>query len=314
MSRRNVFIGLVLMMSVFTACSTGTPLAVTPLPKTEQHPAMIQFDKTVHFTAPDGAPVLAAQDEYLVEQTADVQIRLVPDKGGSPLLLAADIGTHDLEVSAPFPLILALNDDARDVLLLMPDGTALDARGSLSGLRTRDIVSTQRHYHLAYQIDQATGQVQFGDGATGQRLPAGESLGSSNYRVGAGSIGNIGATAQSSELYMINVQSLVSQRQLAVSLAQNIVAAQNEPFHLEYNMNRPGSDYGQRTTVSPEACRAICSADGACQAFTFVKPPAGASAGQCYLKRAVPAQIGNPCCISAKRKSAAQELIGNIGR
>lgn len=113
---------------------------------------------------------------------------------------------------------------------------------------------------------------------------------------------------------MIDLQSMVSQRQLAVSLAQNIVAAQNEPFHLEYNMNRPGNDYGQRTTVSPEACRAICSADGVCQAFTFVKPPSGASAGQCYLKRTVPTQTGNPCCISAKRKSAAQELIGNIGR
>ncbi|MEQ1656798.1 MAG: PAN domain-containing protein, partial [Nitrospira sp.] len=109
-------------------------------------------------------------------------------------------------------------------------------------------------------------------------------------------------------------QSVLSNRAMALALATNIAAAQNEPFHLEYNMNRPGNDYGQRPTASPEACRAICSADSTCQAFTFVKPPAGASAGQCYLKRAVPAQIGNPCCVSAKRKSAQQELIGNIGK
>lgn len=314
MSPRNDFIGLILIMLVFTACSTGTPLTATPPPITEQQPAMIQFDKTVHFTAPDGGHVVVEPTDYRVEQTMESHLRLVPEKGGRPILLAAVSTTHDIEISKPFPLLLALNEDARNLVLLFPDGTAIDAAGSLSGIQSRDLARPRRHYHLAYQLDQATGQVQFGDGVVGKRLPGGQSQVASNYRVGAGSMGNIGATAQSSELAMIDLQSMVSQRQLAVSLAQNIAAAQNEPFHLEYNTNRPGSDYSQRTTVSPEACRAICSADGSCQAFTFVKPPAGASAGQCYLKRAVPAQIAAPCCISAKRKSAQEEIIGNIGR
>ena len=60
--------------------------------------AAIQFDKTVHFPAPDGAPVLAATDAYLVEQTTESQLRLVPDKVGSSVLLAAITGTHDLEL------------------------------------------------------------------------------------------------------------------------------------------------------------------------------------------------------------------------
>lgn len=300
-----------LLPSLLWACATGEESAVPVSYENGGTAITIQLDKTVHFTAPDGAPVLAAQDEYLVEQTADAQLRLVPDKGGSPLLLAADIGTHDLEVSAPFPLIVALNDDVRDVVLLMPDGTALDARGSLSGLRTRDIVKARRHY----QLDSAAGQVQFGDGVAGKRLPANQSRVASNYRVGAGSIGNIGPNSPAGgELSMVELQSVLANRATALALATNIAAAQNEPFHLEYNTDRPGNDYGQRTTVSPEACRAICSGDGNCQAFTFVKPPTGASAGQCYLKQAVPTQIGNPCCVSAKRKSLQQELIGNIGR
>ena len=274
----------------------------------------IQIDNAIHFSAPDGASVRAAPDAYLVEQTADAQLRLMPDKGGSPLLLAADTGTHDLEVSAPFPLILALNDDARDIILLMPDGTALHARGSLSGVRTRDTVRARRHYHLAYQFDQATGQVQFDNGAIGQRPPTGQSSVLPNYRVGAGASNYSREAASGAEVSMIELQTVLSNRQVALALTVGMMAAQQEPFHLEYNTNRPGNDYGQRTTVSPEACRAICSADGACQAFTFVKPPAGASAGQCYLKQLVPAQIGNPCCISAKRKSTQQELVGNIGR
>ena len=276
---------------------------------------VILLDKPIHFAAPDGAPLLVQPNDYRVEQTTESHLRLVPEKGGRPILLAAMTTTHDIEVSTPFPLLLALNEDARNLVLLLPDGTAIDAAGSLSGIQSRDIVRQRRQYHLAYQLDQTTGQVQFGDGVAGQRPPGNQSQVASNYRAGPGSIGNIGASSMAgAELSMVELQSVLSNRATALALATNIVAAQNEPFHLEYNTNRSGSDYGQRTTVSPEACRAICSADSTCQAFTFVKPLGGASAGQCYLKRAVPAQIGNPCCISAKRKSTQQELIGNIGK
>lgn len=301
-----------LLMAVLAGCG-GQGLTESPTSTQGTRPAFT-LDTAIHFSRPDGAPQIIEPNDYRIEPTADSQLQLFPETGGQPILLAAVTTTHDIEISKPFPLLLALNEDARNLVLLFPDGTAIDAAGSLSGIQSRDLARPRRRYHLAYQLDQATGQVQFGDGVVGKRPSGGQSQVASNYRVGAGSMGNIGATTQSSELAMIDLQSMVSQRQLAVSLAQNIAAAHNEPFHLEYNTNRPGSDYSQRTTVSPEACRAICSADGSCQAFTFVKPPAGASAGQCYLKRAVPAQIGNPCCVSAKRKSAQQELIGNIGR
>ena len=310
-TRQMRFYSLVLMASLAGCGGQGLP--PSPASKVTTMPALT-LDTAIHFSTPDGAALLVEPDDYRVEQTTDGQLRLLPEKDGRPILLAAVTTTHDIEVSKPFPLLLALNDDARNLVLLFPDGTALDAAGSLSGIQSRDLARPRRHYHLAYQLDQATGQVTFGEGISGQRPLGGQSQVTSNYRVGTGSIGTVGAISPSAELEMINVQSLVSQRQMAVSLAQNIVAAQNEPFHLEYNTDRPGSDYGQRTTVSPEACRAICSADGTCQAFTFVKPPAGTSAGQCYLKRTVPAAVVNPCCISAKRKSAQEELAGNIGK
>jgi hypothetical protein len=276
---------------------------------------IIELDTVIHFAAPDGAPVLASPEAYLVEQTGEAQLRLVPDKGGSPLLVAAETTTHDLDLSSPFPLLLALNEGTRNVVLLRPDGTALDAAGSLSGVQSRDIVRQRRHYQLAYQLDPTTGQVKFGDGATGQRPPAGQSSVSANYRIGAGALGNVGAASSAGgELLMIQLQSLLSDRQQATALATNIAASQNERFHLEYNIDRPGADYGQRTTAGPEGCRTICLADGTCQAFTFVKPPAGASTGQCFLKQTVPTPVGDGCCISAKRKSAQEELIGNIGK
>ncbi|TKB81360.1 MAG: hypothetical protein E8D44_16975 [Nitrospira sp.] len=305
------------MVALVLGCGCATQDAPTRTASQEYGVTVtaIQLDTAIHFATPDGAPFLVEPDDYRVEWMPAAQLRLIPDKGGRPILLAAVSTTHDIEVSQPFLLLLALNEDARNLVLLLPDGTALDAAGSLSGIQSRGLVRQRRHYHLAYQLDQATGQVTFGDGVAGERPPANQSQVASNNRVGAGSIGNIGATSTAgAELSMVELQSVLSNRAMALALATNIAAAQNEPFHLEYNMNRPGNDYGQRPTASPEACRAICSADSTCQAFTFVKPPAGASAGQCYLKRAVPAQIGNPCCVSAKRKSAQQELIGNIGK
>jgi len=308
---------LAFFMAVNTAGCAAEPSGniaqseVSPKPITS---TMIHLEQLVHFVAPDGGAVVVEPNEYRVERTADAQLRLVPEKGGQPVLLGAEITTHDIETSKPFPLLLALNEDARNLVLLLPDGTALDAAGSLSGIQSRDLARPRRHYHLTYQLDQTTGQIRFDDGVTGQRPTGSQSQVASPYRAGAGSIGNIGTTSPSAELEMINLLSLVSQRQLVVNLAQNIAAAQNEPFHLEYNTNRPGNDFGHRTTVSPEACRAICSADNTCQAFTFVKPLAGSTAGQCHLKRSVPTAAADPCCISAKRKSAQEELVSNIGK
>ena len=111
---------------------------------------------------------------------------------------------------------------------------------------------------------------------------------------------------------MIQLQSLISQRQTALALTTAIFNAQNERFHLEYGMNRPGANYAQRMEATPEACRTSCSGDPTCQAFTFVKPPAGTTSGQCFLKRAVPAPVAASCCISGKRKSAQEEIMGNI--
>jgi hypothetical protein len=191
--RRAISVPAFVLSLALSACATNVP----PIPALEpdRSQTTIQLDKTVHFSAPDGAPVLATPNEYLAERTADEQLRLVPDKGGAPLILTADRGTHDLEVSAPFPLVLAMNDDARNVVLLMPDGTALDASGSLSGVQTRDIVRPRRHYQLAYQVNPVTGQVQFGDGATGLRPPAGPASLSPNYRAGAGASGNPGVSS-----------------------------------------------------------------------------------------------------------------------
>jgi PAN domain-containing protein len=138
---------------------------------------------------------------------------------------------------------------------------------------------------------------------------AGTSSVSSSYRIGVGTLGNTGS---SDNLITVQLQTLMADRQRVVALSQAIQAAEAEHFRLEYNWDRPGGDYAQRAERTPESCRTACGGDPTCQAFTFIKPAAGAAAGQCFLKRTVPASVANPCCISEKRKSAQEEIIGNI--
>ncbi len=305
-------IGLLLPF-LWSACTTTQGNAAAARPNDERAALFIQVDKPVHFTAPDGSPVLAAPDDYLVEQAAEAQLRLVPSAGGSPLIVAAEQVSHDIDLSAPIPLLLAFNDDARDLVLLMPDGTALDAAGSLSGVQTRDIVRTRRHYQLAYYVDPTTGQVRFGDGIPGQRPPISQSALSSNYRTGAGSLGNTGQSS-SSERTTVQIQQHLSNFNNAEALASNMSKKLEEGFRLEYDTDRPGNDYGQQAASSAEACRSFCSSDANCQAFTFVKPFASSSAGRCFLKQTVPTAVSNSCCISAKRTSTKQDIIQNIGK
>jgi len=297
-------IGLLLPCLLSACTTTGKGVDAT---------SIIQLDKPIHFTAPSGTAVLASPDDYLVESTTDGQLRLQPQRGGLPLLLAADAVTHDIELSGPIPLLLAFGEDTRDLVLLLPDGTALDAAGSLSGVQTRDIVRPRRHYQLAYYLDPTTGQVRFGDGAKGQRPPTSPSNISASYQIDVGPLPRLNQSP-SSERTTIQLQQHLSDLQNAEALAGNVSKKLEEGFRLEFDTDRPGNDYGQRVTSSAEACRSICSGDGNCQAFTFVKPPAGSLAGQCFLKRTVPTPVGNSCCISAKRTSTRQELIQNIGK
>ena len=59
---------VILLSLALSACAMHE--APHPPLNADRSQTTIQLDKTVHFTTPDGVPVLAAPDNYLVEQTA----------------------------------------------------------------------------------------------------------------------------------------------------------------------------------------------------------------------------------------------------
>lgn len=306
MRRRPPVLTTLSLCFLLGACAPNYKSAATP-PSDSLHPQgllTISLDSPVHFMGTEGNDEVLEAGTYRIDPAHDHRLRVLSEKD-QPTLLAATPATHDIDLATPFALAYAEQNDQLHLLLLFPDGHALDTVGSSSGIRTRDTARMHRHYQFVAE----SGTAKFGEGTSGRRPPSAQSAVSSAYREGMGSTGNVGAGG---ELQMIQLQSVISQRQTALALTTAIVNAQNERFHLEYGMNRPGADYAQRMEASPEGCRTSCSGDQTCQAFTFVKAPTGMANGQCFLKRAVPAPVAAPCCISGKRKSAQEEIIGNI--
>jgi hypothetical protein len=265
---------------------------------------IVHVDQALKFHAPDGQIVVVPPAAYLVEPVTQGEPRLAFWQKHGTVTLQAARTRHDQRVETPEAHLIRENnnEDIHHVVVFIPDGTALEAIGSLSGIQTRGKFRVTRHY----QLDQTTGVVQFGDGQQGRRLPTGQSNISAQYRQGSGS--------QKSELDMTQLQSLLSQRQQASALTQNLLKSMNGRFQLEDGIDRPGDDYARHMTDSPESCRTRCAGDGNCQAFTFVKAKSDSTQGACFLKRTEPKPVANHCCVSGTRSSTQDKIIRNMGR
>ena len=195
-------------------------------------PLMVHLEQALHFGQSDEQTILAPPGMYLVESLTQGEPQLIFWDEHGKITLQATRTTHDQRVERPEAHLIRedAQEDIYHVVVFIPDGTALEATGSVSGIQTRGPSRVTRHYRL----DPATGVVQFGNGQQGRRLPTGQSNISAQYREGSGT--------QGSELNMIQLQAVASQRQTALTLAQNILNSLNGRFRLEDSIDRPGND------------------------------------------------------------------------
>jgi hypothetical protein len=67
----------------------------------------------------------------------------------------------------------------------------------------------------------------------------------------------------------------------------------------EPNIDRPGGDYNNfDIRGGPEACRAVCSNNRSCVAWTFVRPNVQGPSSRCWLKSSVASARRDTCCVS----------------
>src|SRR5438093_10658288 len=89
----------------------------------------VTIEKSVHFSAPDGADVMAAPGRYHLDSIEETTLRLTPAEsaaGTSPLIVTAMALPHEERIESQVALTVPNGEDEHHVILLMPDGKGLD--------------------------------------------------------------------------------------------------------------------------------------------------------------------------------------------
>ena len=121
---------LLAIVGCFAASSGSSAQEQPPAPR-------IVLEHIAHFVTPDGTALTIPPGSYAVERTNGSALRLL-EQGGAPVLIvgAASIG-HEEQLSDSTAALILTDEDTVHLVLLHPDGTALDAVGSLTGVQSR---------------------------------------------------------------------------------------------------------------------------------------------------------------------------------
>jgi hypothetical protein len=136
----------------------GTWVLLIALHSVAEAASTLTLEQPIHFMASDGSDVIVEPGIYEVDTLVGSRLRLNME-GGETLFLEAHATTHSEEVEAPLAVTVRSEDpDVVHIVLLLPNGQALDAPGSISGTRSRGFANL-----LA-----STAQIQF---AVAQQAP-----------------------------------------------------------------------------------------------------------------------------------------------
>ena len=145
--------------SIF-ALTLGTWVLFMGLNPVAEATSTLTLEQPVHFTSSDGTDVMVGIGTHEVETLVGSRLRLNIEEGET-VFLEAQATTHSEEIEAPLAITVAGEDpDVVHIVLVLPNGQALDAPGSISGTRSRGFSSL-----LA-----STAQIQF---AVAQQAKAG---------------------------------------------------------------------------------------------------------------------------------------------
>ena len=142
---RQQWIWVWLIVSAGTMVSVSSPsfsLAqeFEPAPTSSQveFEQVMELDRDVHFLTPQGEDALISSGLYTVE-LVDGGLRLIrsDEKDPKPVIIQAESTNHDDSLRSSQLLSIPGEEDQHMVMLLLPDGTARQAIGTYSGMRTR---------------------------------------------------------------------------------------------------------------------------------------------------------------------------------
>lgn len=118
-----------------------TPTATSPTQAavSAAHRPGVQLGTSMRFAAPDGSEQFVPSGTYRVERADETHLRLVTDRPQTVRDIAATSFTHEETLTAPLSFMVreAEHEDTVHLLLMLPDGTGLDAAGRIGDVQTR---------------------------------------------------------------------------------------------------------------------------------------------------------------------------------
>jgi hypothetical protein len=130
-----------------TAGSDAVPPVVEGAPATPAEAGEVQertvsLTQAVHFTDAEGQDVVVGPGSYRVDAEGTNRIRLFPAETGKAVVIDAVSFTHQQLVESPVPLTVPdpQQPDVLHLALLSPGGTGLDAIGTYSGVKPRQVM------------------------------------------------------------------------------------------------------------------------------------------------------------------------------
>jgi hypothetical protein len=103
-------------------------------------PTAVEFEKAISFQKPDGEPVQLKAGIYEVEMGSEKELEFDPIGAGAVITVQALAGNHDQDIENSKAFLTPApdkNPDKPHGILWMPDGVALEAIGSYSGVFSR---------------------------------------------------------------------------------------------------------------------------------------------------------------------------------
>jgi outer membrane protein assembly factor BamB len=131
------FILVAALQSVLSSCSGQRAAPPTVVTQAEPSVAAVQVERPLHFTGADAADVIVEPGQYRLSAAAQSQLQFSSEDNGNTVIVSANPTEYRAQVSESLAMIIALDEDTRHVLLLLPDGNGLEAVGFFGDVRPR---------------------------------------------------------------------------------------------------------------------------------------------------------------------------------
>lgn len=93
----------------------------------------VSLETSIYFIASDGSDAKVEPGLYRIEQDDEQHLRLIPADDHPPIVVQAISQRHEQEVLGPVALSVVGTENSHHIVLVLPNGTWLDAVGSRSG-------------------------------------------------------------------------------------------------------------------------------------------------------------------------------------